>query len=95
MPIVVGKVASPRCFKSLKDKKNPLGVPYYSNYKAWMNSDIMCDILIKTNRKLVKGKRKMVLFMGNVSSHPPELSRKFTHIRVIFLPINTTSRLQP
>ena len=31
--IVTGKAASPRCFKGLKDKKNPLGVPYYSNAK--------------------------------------------------------------
>ena len=46
MPIVIGKAASPRCFKGLKDKKNPLGVPYYSNDKAWMNSDIMFDVLM-------------------------------------------------
>ena len=49
VPIVIGKVASPRCFKGLQDKKNPLGVPYYLNAKAWMNSDIMFDVLTKIN----------------------------------------------
>ena len=27
VPMVIGKAVSPRCFKGLKDKKNPLGVP--------------------------------------------------------------------
>ena len=49
VPIVIGRAASPRCFKGLRDKKNPLGVPYYLNTKAWMNSDIMFDVLTKTN----------------------------------------------
>ena len=95
VPIVIRKAPSPRCFNGLKGKKNPRSVPYYSNSKAWMNSDVMCDILSKTNQQLAKKKRKVVLFMDDVSSHPPELSGKFSHIRVIFLPKNTTSRLQP
>ena len=95
VPIMVGKAASPRCFKGLEDKKSPLGVPYYSNAKLWMNSDIMFDVLTKTNRKLAQQKRIVVLFLDNVSSHPPKLSKKFSHIEVIFLPKNTTSRLQP
>ena len=44
MPIVIGKAASPSGFKGLQDKKNPLGVPYYSN--AMMNFDILFDVLI-------------------------------------------------
>ena len=94
VPTVVGKAASPRCFKGLKDKKNPLGVPYYSNAKAWMNSDVMLDDLTKNNQSLVKQKRNVVFFLDNVTSHPTELSKKFSHIRVIFLPKNTTSCLQ-
>ena len=60
-----------------------------------MNSDIMFDVLTKTNQKLAQQKRNVVLFLDNVSSHPPEFSKKFSHIKVIFLPKNTTSRLQP
>ena len=95
VPIVIGKAAPPRCFKGLKDKKKPLGVPYYLNAKAWMNSDIMFDVLTKTNRKLAQQKRNVVLFLNNVSSPPPELSKTFSHIKVIFLPKSTTSHLQP
>ena len=34
VPIVIGKSASPRCFKGIRDKKKPLGVLYYANAKA-------------------------------------------------------------
>lgn len=49
-PIIIGKSANPRCFKGLKDKKLPCGLPYFSNAKAWMNVDIMDTILTKLNR---------------------------------------------
>lgn len=74
IPIVIGKAASPRCFKGMRDKRNPLGVPYYSNRKAWMNSEIMLDVLSKVNQQLVREKRKVILFLDNVSSHSPELA---------------------
>ena len=95
MPIVIGKSASPRCFKGIRDKKMHLGVPYYSNAKAWMDSVIILDILNKINRKFARQKRKVILFLDNVSSHSPDLVGKFSNITVVFLPKNTTSRLQP
>ena len=49
MPIVIGRAASPRCFKGIRDNNNPLDVPYYANRKAWMNSEIMLDVLAKLN----------------------------------------------
>ena len=33
--------------------------------------------------------------MDNVTSHDPDLKDKFSNIKVVFLPKNTTSRLQP
>ena len=95
MPIVIGKSASPRCFKGIRDKKMHLGVACYSNAKAWMDSVIMLDILNKINRKFARQKRKVILFLDNVSSHSPDLVGKFSNITVVFLPKNTTSRLQP
>ena len=44
-PIVIGKAAKPRCFKGIiKDPKKPEGIYYYSNPKAWMNTEVMTDI---------------------------------------------------
>jgi len=93
-PIIIGKSASPHCFKGLKDKKMPHGLPYFFNPKAWMNTDIMESILAKLNRRLVK-ERRNILLMDNVSSYSPDLKDRFSNIRVVFLPVNTTSRLQP
>lgn len=95
VPIVIGRSASPRCFKGIRDKKKPFGIPYYSNAKAWMDSVIMLDILNKINRKLARQKRNVILFLDNVSSHSPDLVSKFSNTKVVFLPKNTTSRLQP
>ncbi|GBM73644.1 hypothetical protein AVEN_195937-1 [Araneus ventricosus] len=41
----------------------------------------------------MKKKRKLILFMGNSTSHPDDL--KLKNINVVFLPPNTTSMLQP
>ena len=95
-PIVIGKAAKPRCFKGIiKDPKKPEGIPYYSNPKAWMNTEVMTDILIVLNKRLVKQGRNILLFIDNVSSHDPALKGRFSNIKIIFLPKNTTSRLQP
>ena len=94
-PIIIGKSATPRCFKGLRDKATPHGLPYFSNSKAWMNMDIMDTIIIKLNRRMVRERRNIILFMDNVSSHSSDLKEKFSNIKVVFLPVNTTSRLQP
>ena len=92
LPVVIGKAAKPRCFKGLSDMKNP---PYYSNPKAWMNAEIMNEILTDLNRKLSKEERHIWLLLDNASSHDPALRDRFSNIRVLFLPKNTISRLQP
>uniref|UniRef100_A0A1X7V775 HTH CENPB-type domain-containing protein n=1 Tax=Amphimedon queenslandica TaxID=400682 RepID=A0A1X7V775_AMPQE len=94
-PIVIGKHAKPRCFKGLNNIKQPAGIPYYSNQKAWMNTDIMNNVLSTLNQKLGKQKRNILLLLDNVSSHDPALKNKFSNIKVVFLPKNTTSKLQP
>ena len=43
----------------------------------------------------MKKERKILLLLDNVSSHNPNLKDRFSNIRVIFLPKNTTSKLQP
>ena len=55
----------------------------------------MNAILAKFNRKMVKEKRNIILLMDNVSSHSPSFCESFSNVKVVFLPVNTTSRLQP
>ena len=75
--------------------KKPHVVPYYSNTKAWMNNEIMTALLATLNQRLLRIGRKILLLIDNVSSHDPALQEKFSNIKTAFLPINTTSKLQP
>ena len=95
VPVVIGKAAKPRCFKGLNDTTKPLGIPYYSNPKSWMTSEIMEDIVGKFNRKMQRKGRHALLLIDNAPSHSPTLREKFSNVKVVFLPKNTTSRLQP
>ena len=96
-PIVVGKSKSPRCFSGLKDKQKPHGVSYYANNKAWMNTEIKDDILASLNRKLEREDHHILLLLDNAPCHPRDYQNDsaFSNIKVVFLPVNTTSRLQP
>ncbi len=91
-PIVIGKAAKLRCFKGIRDPKKPEGILYYSNPKAWMNTEVMTDILTALNRRLIRQGRNVLIFIDNVSSHDPALKDQHQDH---FLPKNTTSKLQP
>ena len=60
-----------------------------------MTTDTMNSILTDLNHRLVKHKRKIVLSFDNAPSHDPALKEKFSNMKVVFLPTNITSRLQP
>ena len=94
-PIVIGKYARPRCLKNLKDVKRPYKCQYFSNPKAWMNSEIFNSILSKLNQRLLREKKNILLFMDNAPCYPPCLEGMFSNIKVVFLPKNTTSKTQP
>lgn len=91
--IVVWKSAKPRCFKAIDTGSLP--VQYYSQPKAWMTGDILQSVLSKLNRQLSAKARKIALLMDNAGCHPEDLKDHFSNIRIIFLPPNTTSMLQP
>ena len=57
-----------------------------------MTGTIFQDVIQKWDRKLMKSKRKILLFMDNASSH---LDLKLNCITLQFMPPNTTSHTQP
>lgn len=87
--VIIGKYANPRCFKNVKS----LPIKYYNNSTAWMNTKIFRDIVTNFNKRMMKERRKVLLFSDNCSSH--KLSDNFSNVKLIFLPANTTSVLQP
>ena len=94
-PIIVGRILIPRCFKNVKDKRRPCGSYHYANKKAWMDSELMEEILRTLSRKCAANDRKILLLIDNTPSHPESFSDCFSHVQIVFLPKNTTCKLQP
>ena len=90
-PLLIGKSAKPRCFRGI----NWLPVDYKSNSKAWMTSALFEEWFIKLDRRFKAEKRKVLMFIDNCPSHPPDLKNKLTSIELKFFPPNMTSKLQP
>lgn len=86
--LVIGKFENPRCFKGIKS----LPVIYRANKKAWMVSFIFEEWLRNLDRRFLREKRKVLLFVDNCAAHPKVLNLK--SITLNFLPPNT-SLLQP
>jgi hypothetical protein len=89
-PLVIGKSAKPRFFKNLDLKKLP--VEWTSNSKAWMTGNIFENWLKQLNKNLAKKERKILLLLDNCTSHP---KLELSHIKLLFIPPNTTSLIQP
>ena len=94
-PVVIWKSKKPGCFKRLSDKSRRAGVHYFSNRKSWMTSDVMQAALTHFNRKLLLKEKKIVLILDNATCHPKSIIDLFSQEKIIFLPKNTTSTLQP
>ena len=60
-----------------------------------MTSEEMEAVLARFNRKLVFEGREVILFLNNATCHPESMIGQFSQIKIIFLPENITSRLQP
>ena len=96
-PVIIWKSKKPRCFRNMKnnDLGRSLGVYYFSNKKAWMNGEIMSKLLKRHDRKMKLQNRNVLLFLENATSHQESIQKSLTNIKLVFLPKNTTSRLQP
>ena len=93
-PPVICRSKGPCCIKPLKKPLMPMSVQYFSNEKPWMDSDIMESILSRRDGKMCLEKCKVALFWDNATCHPENLHTSLTNLKLIFLPKNTTSRLQ-
>jgi hypothetical protein len=104
--LIIGKSAKPRAFKNAR-----IPLPYESNTKAWMTSSIWETVSIRSikivirqiphssqmikgwDKKLETQGRRVLAYIDNCSSHkllsPPKM------IQLVYLPPNTTARLQP
>lgn len=88
--LVIGKSQHPRCFKNVKS----LPVSYENNNpKAWMTSVIFEKSLRNWDNELKIKNKKILLLVDNFPAHPNVMNLK--HIKLVFLPPNTTSVLQP
>ena len=92
---LIWKSKKPRCFKRVDVKHLP--VLYFNQPKAWMTSDIMHSILTKLNAQMKAQGRNILLFIDGAGCHPSDLTLpgRYSNIRIVFLPPNTTSVLQP
>ena len=87
---MIGKAANPRCFKSVN--KSALGVQYEAKNKAWMTAKLFREWLEKLNQKFILQNCYILLFVNNCTAHAEV---QVSNIKLVFLPPNTTSRLQP
>ena len=65
---------------------------YRNQKKSWMDCTIFSDRLLNLDAEMARKKRKILILVDNCPAHPevPDLKA----IELIFLPPNTTSKLQ-
>ena len=88
--LVVGRFAKPRCFGNVQT----LPVQYEANHKAWMVSDLFTKWLTKLDKQYQRAGRKVAMVIDNCPAHP-NVQTSLEAMKLIFLPHNTTSKLQP
>ena len=89
--LVIGKAERPRCMRNIKLSSLP--VTWAHNKKAWMTTTIFEEWLQTFNKRMHARGRKVALLLDNAPSHPKDL--RLSNVKIIFLPANTTSVLQP
>ena len=99
-PLLLHTSENPRAFKRIL--KTSLPVHWKSNKKAWMTAKIFEDWFLNCfcveAESYCKNKNiafKILLIIDNAPSHPAHLADLHPNVKVIFLPPNTTSLIQP
>ena len=94
-PVFVGKSKVLRFFRKLSNPSKPCGMQYFHSKKVWMTKEIMIQVLIALDRKLDVKNRKDLPFLDNAPSHPKTLQGNLKNIKLVSIPRNNTSQLQP
>ncbi|XP_042229138.1 tigger transposable element-derived protein 1-like isoform X1 [Homarus americanus] len=105
-PMLVYHSENPRVFKQQKVVRRQLGVYWKSNCKAWVTRQLFNEWAVEVFCPSVKNylttnklPLKALLLMDNAPGHDPELAStleaRFDFVKVLFLPPNTTSVMQP
>ena len=99
-PMLVYRSKNPRALKNCD--KEALPVIWRHNKKAWITRREFTDWFsnyfvpfIETYNKDHNLDNKAMLILDNASVHPVELGQLYPHIKIVFLPPNTTSLIQP
>lgn len=101
LPIwIIGKVENPRAFGSKNHKLVCQPIVYKANAKAWVTQAICMEWLRAFAYATKKPGRQVLLLWDNHSAHVAawkllQDSSEFGHIKVVFLPPNSTARYQP
>jgi hypothetical protein len=95
---VIGKSENPRCFSKI-NRKN-LRIIYRFNNTKWMTGLICEEYLQWLNNKMRSEGRKVLLLLDNFSGHELAVQlvgglQGLSHVRIAWLPRNTTSSWQP
>ena len=69
-------------------------VMHFTDSKSWMQVEIMEKVLETLNHQMLQEESNVILFLDNATVHRTSLVDKFSKIKVVFLPKNTTSCLQ-
>lgn len=95
---IIGQSKNPRCFKKINRKA--LRIHYRYNKSKWMTGLICEEYLRWLNGKMKAEGRKVLLLMDNFSGHELAVQlvggkQGLSHVRIEWLPPNTTSHWQP
>lgn len=88
---VIGKSKKPRSFPKYESDYST-AFTYKSNKRGWMTSDIFQEYINWLNNKMKIQGRKILLLLDNCPAHPP---LAVSNVKLLFLPKNTTAKLQP
>ncbi|XP_015448017.1 zinc finger protein 28 homolog isoform X3 [Pteropus alecto] len=99
-PFVIWHSENPRAFKHIS--KHTLPVYYRSNKKLWMTQLLFQDALLNCYANEMEKyclenniPFKILLIVDNAPGHPPFIGDLHPNIKVVFLPPNITSLIQP